>query len=65
MYNADTFSKKNVSVYERRTRVDMPIVHVCSTRMKGKHLSLTGVGEQAVKLQCLAHKRHDELQAKL
>jgi len=63
MYNADTFKKKKVSFYERWTRVDMRIVHVCSTRMKGKHLSLTGVGEQAVRLQYLALKRHDELQA--
>ena len=62
MYNAETFLK-NMSVYERRTRVDVQIVHVCSTRMKGKHLSLTGVVEQAGRFQYLAHKRHDELQA--
>jgi hypothetical protein len=62
MYNAETFLK-NISVYEQRTRVDMPIVHVCSTRVKGKHLSRTGVGKQAVRFQHLAHKRHDELQA--
>ena len=62
MCNAKTLLK-NISVYERRTRVDMPIVHVCPTRMTGKHLSLPGVGEQVVTFQYLAHKRHDELQA--
>jgi hypothetical protein len=53
--------KKNIRVYERRTRVDMPIVHVCSVRMKGKHLSLSGVGQQTVRWQYVAHRRHDEL----
>jgi hypothetical protein len=62
MYNAQTFLA-NLRVYEWRTRVAMPIVHACSTLTEGQHLSLTGVEGQAVRLQYLVQKCHDELQA--